>query len=83
MRSIAVLFLALFLSSLTFANDVNISTVTKSGTTLFYLQAGAFSLEKDAKARQLKHEKAAEDYIKKDEYAKLHLYGDDSPKKAR
>ena len=40
-------------------------------------------LAKDAKARQLKHEKAAEDYIKKDEYAKLHLYGDDSPKKTR
>ena len=52
MRSIAVLFLALLLSSLTYANDVNISTVTKNGNTLFYLQAGAFSLEKDAKARQ-------------------------------
>ncbi len=34
------------------AHDVNISTITKNNNTLFYLQAGAFSLEKDANARQ-------------------------------
>lgn len=38
-------------------------------------------LAKDAEARQLKHERAAEEYIKRDEYAKLHLYGDDRPRK--
>ncbi len=37
---------------MTYANDINISTVTKNGNTLFYLQAGAFNLEKDAKLRQ-------------------------------
>ncbi|BCA95266.1 type II protein secretion LspD [Legionella antarctica] len=52
MRSIAILFLALFLSSFTYANDINISTVTKNGNTIFYLQAGAFNLEKDANLRQ-------------------------------
>ncbi len=52
MRSIVVLFLALLWSSFTWANDINISTVTKNGNTLFYLQAGAFNLEKDAKLRQ-------------------------------
>ena len=52
MRSIAVIFLALLWSSLIYANDVNISTVTKNGITLFYLQAGAFNLEKDAVLRE-------------------------------
>ncbi|CEG56682.1 GspD family T2SS secretin variant LspD [Legionella fallonii] len=52
MRSIVVLFLILLLSSWTYANDINISTVTKNGNTLFYLQAGGFNLEKDAKLRQ-------------------------------
>ena len=52
MRLIRILLLALIWSSLTFANDVNISTVTKNGNTIFFLQAGAFSLEKDAQARQ-------------------------------
>lgn len=52
MRSIVVIFLALLCSSLIYANDVNISTVTKNGNTFFYLQAGAFNLEKDAKLRQ-------------------------------
>lgn len=54
MRSIVVIFLALLWSSLIYANDVNISTVTKDGITIFYLQAGAFNLEKDAKSRQKK-----------------------------
>lgn len=52
MRSIVILLLALVWSSLTHANDVNISTVTKNGTTVFFLQAGAFNLEKDAQLRQ-------------------------------
>ena len=52
MRSIVILLLALIWSSLIYANDVNISTVTQDGNTVFFLQAGAFSLEKDAKKRQ-------------------------------
>jgi 3-methyl-2-oxobutanoate hydroxymethyltransferase len=34
-------------------------------------------LARDAKERQIKHEKAAEVYTQKDEYEKLHLYGDE------
>jgi general secretion pathway protein D len=52
MRFIAILLLALIGSPLTYAHDVNISTVTQNGITVFYLQAGAFSLEKDAQLRQ-------------------------------
>lgn len=52
MRAIVVLLFILLWSSLACANDINISTVTKNGTTLFYLQAGAFNLEKHAKQRQ-------------------------------
>jgi 3-methyl-2-oxobutanoate hydroxymethyltransferase len=37
-------------------------------------------MEQDAVDRQLKHEKASQEYIEKDEYAKLHLYGDDRSK---
>jgi 3-methyl-2-oxobutanoate hydroxymethyltransferase len=39
-------------------------------------------LAKDAEVRQLKHEKAAEEYINRDEYAKLHLYGNGSSTKS-
>lgn len=52
MRSIAGILLAMIWSAFAYANDINISTVTKNGITLFYLQAGAFNLEKDAKIRQ-------------------------------
>lgn len=54
MRSTALLLLTLIWSLTTYANDVNISTVTSNGTTTFFLQAGAFPLEKDAQARQKK-----------------------------
>lgn len=52
MRVKVILFLGLLCSSFSFANDINISTITKEGNTLFYLQAGAYSLEKDALQRQ-------------------------------
>lgn len=52
MRALALIFVALVWPSLIFANDVNISTVTTNGVTVFYLQAGAFPLEKDAQARK-------------------------------
>jgi len=51
MRATVFLLLSLFFSIL-FANEINISTVTKDGVTNFYLQAGAFNLEKDAEVRK-------------------------------
>jgi 3-methyl-2-oxobutanoate hydroxymethyltransferase len=38
-------------------------------------------LAADAEERRRRHEKAAEEYEKSDEYEKLHLYGDDSSSK--
>ncbi|KTD03468.1 GspD family T2SS secretin variant LspD [Fluoribacter gormanii] len=52
MRSIVIIILIFICSALTYANEINISTTTKNGNTTFYLQAGAFNLEKDAKQRQ-------------------------------
>ncbi|MGC1182277.1 SPOR domain-containing protein, partial [Legionella sp.] len=52
MRSIVFTFLIFICSTLIYANDINISTTTKDGNTTFFLQAGAFNLEKDAKQRQ-------------------------------
>ena len=34
-------------------------------------------LARDAREREMKHVKAAENYVQTDEYEKLHLYGDD------
>lgn len=52
MRSLALILLALLWVVSVHANDINISTIEKDGSTLFYLQAGAFNLEKDAKTRK-------------------------------
>ncbi|HHX4256077.1 TPA: GspD family T2SS secretin variant LspD [Legionella anisa] len=52
MRSIVIIILTFICSALIHANEINISTTTKNGNTTFYLQAGAFNLEKDAKQRQ-------------------------------
>ncbi|MCW8410356.1 GspD family T2SS secretin variant LspD [Legionella sp. PATHC035] len=52
MRSIVIIILIFICSALTHANEINISTTTKNGNTIFYLQAGAFNLEKDAKQRE-------------------------------
>ncbi|WP_058534881.1 GspD family T2SS secretin variant LspD [Legionella saoudiensis] len=51
MRSI-VLTILILCSTFVFANDINISTTTKDGNTTFFLQAGAFNLEKDAQQRK-------------------------------
>lgn len=51
MRSI-IIFLIFICSTLIYANEINISTTTKNGSTIFFLQAGAFNLEKDAQQRQ-------------------------------
>lgn len=74
MRSIVILLLALLCSSLLYANDVNISTVTKNGTTFFYLQAGAYNLEKDALARQKELAGLVEQTIEIKKLADKHLY---------
>ncbi len=52
MRSLVFLLLALLCFSSGYANDINISAINKEGHTVFYLQAGAYNLEKDAKQRQ-------------------------------
>ncbi|KTD67394.1 MULTISPECIES: GspD family T2SS secretin variant LspD [Legionella] len=52
MRSIVIIILTFICSALIHANEINISTTTKNGNTIFYLQAGAFNLEKDAKQRE-------------------------------
>lgn len=51
MRSKGLLLLTIVWSLVTYANDVNISTATENGSSLFYLQAGVFAFEKDAKTR--------------------------------
>ena len=52
MRLLVVLILSMLWSSMTQANDINISTINKDGNTVFFLQAGAFNLEKDALQRK-------------------------------
>lgn len=52
MRSIVIIFLIFICSAFTHANEINISTTTKNGSTIFFLQAGAFNLEKDAQQRK-------------------------------
>lgn len=52
MRILTIIFLVFMGSALSHAHDVNISSVTKESGTLFYLQAGTYSLEKDAQLRQ-------------------------------
>ncbi|KGP62176.1 type II protein secretion LspD [Legionella norrlandica] len=74
MRSIVIIFLAFICTSLVQANEVNISTVTKNGNTIFYLQAGAYNLEKDAKSRQNELAKLVEQKIEIKNLADKHLY---------
>jgi general secretion pathway protein D len=52
MRQIVLTLLILICPNIIYANDINISTISKDGKTLFYLQAGAFNLEKNATQRQ-------------------------------
>ncbi|MGL5743167.1 MAG: GspD family T2SS secretin variant LspD [Legionella sp.] len=52
MRSIVITILVFICSALTHANEINISTTTQNGSTTFFLQAGAFNLEKAAQQRQ-------------------------------
>lgn len=74
MRSIVIILLAFICSSLVRANDVNISTVTKDGNTIFYLQAGAYNLEKDAKIRQNELAKLIDQQVEIKNLADKHLY---------
>jgi general secretion pathway protein D len=52
MRALVFLLFALVCFTFSFANDINISTTTQSGNTLFFLQAGAYTSEKDALKRK-------------------------------
>jgi general secretion pathway protein D len=74
MRSFVILLLALICLSLVYANDVNISTVSKDGNTIFYLQAGAFNLEKDAKLRQEELSKQVSQSVEIKNLSDKHLY---------
>lgn len=74
MRSLVILLLTLIWSSLIHANDVNISTITKNGSTVFYLQAGAFNLKKDAELRQQELAKQVEQKVDIKDLADKHLY---------
>ncbi|WP_298626035.1 GspD family T2SS secretin variant LspD [uncultured Legionella sp.] len=74
MRSLVILLLTLIWSSLIHANDVNISTITKNGSTVFYLQAGAFNLKKDAQQRQQDLAKQIEQKVEIKDLADKHLY---------
>ncbi len=74
MRSLVILFLALISCSFIHANDVNISTITKNGSTVFYLQAGAFNLKKDAQLRQQELAKQIEQKVEIKDLVDKHLY---------
>ncbi|HAT1660314.1 GspD family T2SS secretin variant LspD [Legionella pneumophila] len=74
MRSIVIILLAFVCCTLVRANDVNISTVTKDGNTIFYLQAGAYNLEKDAKIRQNELAQLVDQKVEIKNLADKHLY---------
>ncbi|KTD82371.1 GspD family T2SS secretin variant LspD [Legionella waltersii] len=74
MRSLVIVLLALICLSLVYANDVNISTVSRDGNTIFYLQAGAFNLEKDAKLRQEELSKQVSQSVEIKNLSDKHLY---------
>lgn len=74
MRLIALLLLTLIGSLVTYANDVNISTVTKNGSTLFFLQAGAFNLERDAETRKKELSSQTSQPIEIKKLVDKHLY---------
>lgn len=74
MRSLVIILLALIWSTLIHANDVNISTINKNGSTVFYLQAGAFNLKKDAELRQNELAKLVEQKVDIKELADKHLF---------
>lgn len=74
LRSIALLLLTLVGSLAAYANDINISTVNQNGTTVFFLQAGAYNLEKDAQSRQKELSLQTNQTIEIKKLADKHLY---------
>lgn len=74
MRLSVFLILALLWPSLIFSNDVNLSAVTKNGITLFYLQAGTYTLEKDAKLRQQDIQSQVKQAVEIKNLADKHLF---------
>ncbi|MFJ1267339.1 GspD family T2SS secretin variant LspD [Legionella lytica] len=73
MRSIVLTFLILC-STFVYANDINISTTTKDGNTTFFLQAGAFNLEKDAQQRKAQLSKLVDSPIEIKNLSDKRLY---------
>ncbi|CAM4443052.1 MAG: Type 3 secretion system secretin [Legionella sp.] len=73
MRSIVLTFLILC-STFVYANDINISTSTKDGNTTFFLQAGAFNLEKDAQQRKAQLSKLVDSPIEIKNLSDKRLY---------
>jgi general secretion pathway protein D len=74
MRYIVLILLTLVCSTFSYANDINISTTVKNGSTIFFLQAGAFNLEKDAKQRQQELSKLVSDPIEIKNLSDKRLY---------
>ncbi|TAL60983.1 MAG: type II protein secretion LspD [Legionella sp.] len=74
MRALAIIIIAFIGASLSYANDVNISTVMNNGETVFFLQAGAYNLEKDAKQRQKELTGLVKEPIEIKNLADKHLY---------
>jgi general secretion pathway protein D len=74
MRSIVLTLLIFMCSTFAYANDINISTTTKDGNTSFFLQAGAFNLEKDAKQRKDELSKLVTDPIEIKNLSDKRLY---------
>ena len=74
MRLIGFLVFALTWTSCALANDINLSTSSKDGNTVFYLQAGAYNLEKDAKQRQKKLNELTQEPIEIKNLADKSLY---------
>lgn len=74
MRLSVFLLLALLWPSFLQANDVNLSALTKNGNTLFYLQAGTYNLEKDAKLRQSEIQKIIKQPVEIKSLSDKHLF---------
>ena len=74
MRAKVLLLLTLMWSLMAYANDVNISTVTQNGSTVFFLQAGAFHFEKDAQTRVKELSEKTHQKVEIKKLSDKHLY---------
>ena len=74
MYSIVLSFVMLIWSFSVYANDINISASTKNGITFFYLQAGAFTIEKDAEMRSKALQEQVQQPVEIKKLADKHLF---------